>query len=88
MTEQNDGMEWRKGRREEKKMKKKEKSGERMKMSTDGDLPVLQSAAVAIITGENNIKQLGLNFSIPVTEWRQAGRRAKIKTIVTHREMF
>lgn len=46
----------------------------------------MQSAAVAIITGKNNIKQLGLNFSIPVTERRQAGQ--KTKPTVTHTGMF
>lgn len=54
-------------RRGKKEKKGKSKSGKRMKMSTKGDL---QSAAVTIITGKNNIKQLGLNFSIPVTERR------------------
>lgn len=31
----------------------------------------MQSTAAAIIKDEQNIKQLGSNFSIPVTEWRQ-----------------
>lgn len=63
-------MGWKRGRGGEKGKKEKKgksKSGKRMKMSTKGDL---QSAAVTIITGKNNIKQLGLNFSIPVTERR------------------
>lgn len=51
--------------------KQKKKKG-RVKIATKGDLQAMQSAAAAIITDEQNIKQLGLNFSIPVTEWRQA----------------
>lgn len=55
-------------------------------MKTKGDLSAMQSEAVAINTGKNNIKQLGLKFSIPVTDRRQAGQ--KTKPIVTHTGMF
>ena len=51
--------------RKKEKGKEGEKSGKRM--STKGDLSVMQIAAAAIITGKNSIKQLGLHFSIPVT---------------------
>lgn len=54
-------------------------------MATKGDLQATQSAAVAINKDEKNIKQLGLNICIPVTEWRQA---EQIKPSVTHTGMF
>lgn len=67
-------MEGRKGWGERKKRRGGREEKMKMKMSTKGDLLVMQSAAVAIIKDKNNIKQLGLNFSIPVTERRQAGQ--------------